>query len=146
VSFFSPVGVGRVLFHNLRAILLATVLGIFSFGVLAVIVLMLPMVLVGFFMATVARAGLAPLVFLQAFVLPHGMLEIPAMLLAGAAIIRLGGTLATPAYGQSIGEAWLNALADWAKVMLGLVLPLLLGAALIEVLITPRVVVWLLGG
>ena len=84
--------------------------------------------------------------FLAAIVLPHGILEIPAIILAGAAILRLGAMLAAPANDKTIGEAWIVALADWAKVMFRLVLPLLLGAALLEVLVTPRIAVWLLGG
>ena len=146
IRFFAVTGIGTVWFHNLRAVLLATALGIFSFGILAVIVLMLPMMVVGYFMASLANTGLSPLLFLSTLVLPHGILEIPAIILAGAAILRLGATLAAPAHGQTIGEAWLRSLADWAKIMVGLVLPLLLGAAALEVLLTPRLAVWILGG
>ena len=60
--------------------------------------------------------------------------------------MRMGATLATPARNQTIGEAWLRSLADWAKIMVGLVLPLFLGAALLEVFLTPRMIVLLLGG
>jgi uncharacterized membrane protein SpoIIM required for sporulation len=77
--------------------------------------------------------------------LPHGILEIPAILLVGAAILRLGGTLTTPARGKTIGEAWLFALADWTRVTVALVLPLLLGAAALEVLVTPRLALMVLG-
>jgi len=146
LKLFSVTGIGTVWMHNLRAILLATIIGIFSFGVLGVIVLMLPLMLIGYFMGSMAGAGLPPLTFLAAFVLPHGILEIPAAILAGAAILRLGATLAAPAEGQTIGEAWLRALADWARIMAGLVMPLLLGAALLEVLVTPRLAIWLIGG
>ena len=146
VRFYSVNGVGLIWFHNLRAIVLATIMGVFSFGVLGVLILMLPMVLIGYFAATVAAAGISPVLFLSAFVLPHGSLEIPAMILAGAAILKMGATLATPARNQTIGEAWLHSLADWTKIMLGLVLPLLLGAALLEVFLTPRLIVLLLGG
>jgi uncharacterized membrane protein SpoIIM required for sporulation/ABC-type transport system involved in multi-copper enzyme maturation permease subunit len=146
IRFYSVNGVGIIWFHNLRAIVLATVLSVFSFGVLGILVLMLPMVVIGYFAATAASAGISPVLFLSAFVLPHGSLEIPAMILAGAAILVMGATLATPARGQTIGEAWLRSLADWAKIMLGLVLPLLLGAALLEVFLTPRLIVLLLGG
>ena len=144
-DLFSPLGVGAVWLHNLRAILLATGLGIFSFGVLSVLVLMLPFMIVGYLAAGVASTGINPGLFLLAFIAPHGMLEIPAIALAGAAILRIGATLAAPADHMTIGEAWLRALADWAKILLGLVLPLLLGAALIEVLVTPRLAVLLLG-
>ena len=97
-------------------------------------------------MASVAGIGLHPLTFLVALVLPHGLLEIPAIILAGAAILRLGATLAAPAGGRTIGETWLLSLSDWTKIMVGLVLPLLLGAAAIEIYITPRLAVLILGG
>jgi uncharacterized membrane protein SpoIIM required for sporulation/ABC-type transport system involved in multi-copper enzyme maturation permease subunit len=145
IRFYSVNGVGLIWFHNLRAIVLATILSIFSFGVLGILVLMLPMVLIGYFAATVSAAGISPVLFFSAFILPHGSLEIPAMILAGAVILAMGATLATPARGQTIGEAWLRSLADWAKIMLGLVLPLLFGAALLEVFLTPRLIVLLLG-
>ena len=146
IPFFSAAGIGTIWWHNLRVILLATVLGIFSFGVLAAIILMLPFILIGYFMASVAGIGLHPLTFLVALVLPHGLLEIPAIILAGAAVLRLGATLAAPASGRTIGETWLLSLSDWTKIMVGLVLPLLLGAAAIEIYISPRLAVLILGG
>jgi uncharacterized membrane protein SpoIIM required for sporulation/ABC-type transport system involved in multi-copper enzyme maturation permease subunit len=135
-----------VMLNNMRTIFLATFAGLLSFGVLALIVMVVPILFIGFFAATSASAGLSPLLFLLAFVLPHGILEIPAIIIAGAAILRLGATIASPAPGKTISEAWLGAAADWAKVMVGLVLPLLLGAAALEVLLTPRIVYWLFGG
>ncbi len=78
--------------------------------------------------------------------LPHGVLEIPAIIIAGAAILRLGATLAAPARDQTIGEAWLAAFADWTRVMVALVLPLLMGAAFLEVFVTPHVVAYIFGG
>ena len=78
-------------------------------------------------------------------VLPHAFLEIPALILAGTVILNLGATLTTPADGKTIGEAWVIALAKWAKIMIGLVIPLFFGAALIEVLITPHIAVLLFG-
>lgn len=145
LRFFSLQGIGTIWFHNLRAIAIATVLGIFSFGVLSVLVLMLPFVLVGYLAAGAASAGYSAVLFLLGYIVPHGILEIPAAALAGAAIIRLGATLATPADSMTIGEAWLRALADWAKIFIGLVLPLLLGAAVIEIMLTPRIAYLLLG-
>ena len=145
IRFFSASGITTVWLHNLRAVALATLLGIFSVGILAVIVLMLPLMLVGYFMANLASVGIAPGLFFLSTVLPHGILEIPAMILSGAAILRLGATMASPSNGQSIGESWLRSLAGWARVMVGLVLPLLLGAAILEVLLTPHLAVWFLG-
>ncbi|MFN3307776.1 MAG: stage II sporulation protein M [Anaerolineales bacterium] len=136
--------VGLVWFQNLRAILLASLGGFFSFGVFGMLVLLLPFALIGYFMASLVQVGISPWVFLGAFILPHAILEVPAILIAGGAILRMGASFATPARGQTVGEAWLRALADWARVMLGLVMPLLLGAALVEMLITPRLAFWLM--
>ncbi len=144
--FFDNSSIPVVLLNNIRTIFLATFAGLLSFGVLALIVMVVPILFIGFFAATSASAGLSPLLFLLAFVLPHGILEIPAIIIAGAAILRLGATIASPAPGRTISESWLGAAADWAKVMVGLVLPLLLGAAALEVLLTPRIVNWLFGG
>lgn len=146
IPFFSAAGIGTLWWHNLRVILLATILGIFSFGVLAVIILMLPFILIGYFMASITSVGIHPLTFFVALVLPHGLLEIPAILLAGGAILRLGATIAAPAKGITIGEAWLHSFSDWTKIMVGLVIPLLLGAAVVEIFVTPRLAVLLLGG
>ena len=146
VRFFDNSSIPVVWLNNLRTIFLATIAGLLSFGVLAMIVMVVPILLIGFFTATIASAGLSPALFLLAFVVPHGILEIPALILAGAAILRLGATLASPSPGQTIGEAFLGGMVDWAKVMVGIVLPLLLGAAILEVLVTPRVAMWIFGG
>jgi uncharacterized membrane protein SpoIIM required for sporulation len=145
LEFVSARGAAWVLFTNLRAMLLATAAGAFSFGVLGVVLLMTPLAIIGFFTGQVALAGLNPLAFLAAFVLPHGLFEIPAAVLAGAAILRLGACVLAPPRGTTLGQGWLAALADWAKVMLALVVPLLIAAALMEVFVTPAVVVKVLG-
>jgi uncharacterized membrane protein SpoIIM required for sporulation len=146
LRFFENSNVPLVWFNNLRNIILATIAGLLSFGVLALIVMVLPVLMIGFFTASIASAGLSPFLFLLAFVIPHSILEIPAIILAGAAIFRLGAAIASPSQGKTIGESWLAAMVDWAKVMVGLVLPLLLGAAILEVLVTPRVASWIFGG
>jgi len=74
------------------------------------------------------------------------VLEVPAALLAGAAVIRLGLAGVSLPRGTSLGESWLTSLAEWARVFVGLVVPLLVAAALLEVFVTPRVAVLLLGG
>jgi uncharacterized membrane protein SpoIIM required for sporulation len=145
IRFFSVSGVGVVWVHNLRAIALATLMGLFTFGVLGVLVLVLPFVLIGYFTATAASFGVPVLTFLTAFVLPHGILEIPAIILAGGALLRVGATLTTPAGGRTMSEALLQSLADWLKIMVALVLPMLLMAAALEIFVTPRIAILLMG-
>jgi uncharacterized membrane protein SpoIIM required for sporulation/ABC-type transport system involved in multi-copper enzyme maturation permease subunit len=146
MGFFSLLGASMVWLHNLRTVLIASALGIFTFSVGGVLILMLPLALIGFLAGTAGLVGINPAVFTLAFTMPHGLLEVPAMILAGAAILQVGAAFVTPAQGMSIGESLLRALADWARVMLALVVPLFLGAALLETYVTPSVVMWLLGG
>lgn len=145
LPLFSVEGILTIWMHNLRAILIATVFGIFTFGVLGMLVVMLPIFLIGFFAASVSAIGISPGLFLGAFVLPHGVLEIPAIIVAGAAILKLGATLAAPAKNRTIMEAWLEAFVNWAKAMILFVIPLLFLAAILEVYVTPQVVMLLLG-
>ncbi len=125
--------------QNGRVLVAATLLAIFTFGVVALILVAVPFGLLGFILAQVTMAGLAPLPFMVA-VIPHGVVEIPAIVLAGAAAVRLGSIVTHPPDGMTVGEAWLMAAADAAKIGVGLVLPLLLIAAVLEVALTPRVV------
>jgi len=97
-------------------------------------------------MANFAAAGLSPFTFALAFIIPHGILEIPALIIAGAALLNLGAILASPAYDQTISESFIKGLGNWARVVVALVAPLFIGAALLEVYLTPRVAVLLLGG
>ena len=106
---------------------------------------MVPLALTGFFAGQVALIGLSPVQFFAAFILPHGIFEITAAVLEGAAILRLGASVIAPPSGKTLSEGWLMALADWAKISLALVLPLLLVAALVEVFVTPLVVSAVLG-
>ena len=146
IHFFSVGGMGMILFHNLRAVLIDSLLGIFSFGVLGIIALILPFGIIGYFIAITGQIGLSPWSFLLGFILPHGIVEIPAIIIAGALIVRMGLTLVTPQENHTIGEAWIRTLADWARLICFLVLPLLVVAAFLEVFITPRAALAMFGG
>jgi uncharacterized membrane protein SpoIIM required for sporulation len=135
-----------VLSNNVRALLLAGLLAVFSFGTLAVALLMAPLAIVFFFVAQAAHLGYSPLLFLAAFVVPHGVFELPAASIATALAVRLGATFMSPEHGVTVGEGWLWALADFIKVFVAFVLPLLALAAAIEVHVTPSIVVWAFGG
>jgi len=127
--------------HNLRATILAGFFASFTFGVTAVFYAMLPMGLAGFMAGEVAQAGYNPLVFLAAFILPHGVVELTAAALAAAFGLRLGMSIMDPPRGFTVGQAFLLALANYLKI-LSLVIPLLVIAALLEAYLTPQVVAW----
>lgn len=131
-------------FQNLRAMFLGSILGLFTFGILGVLVMLLPFAIVSYFMVPLDIVGVPAWKYLLATVLPHGIFEIPAILLLGAAILRTGARLASPSRGESISDGLIRSLADWAKIVVGLVIPLMLGAALLEAFVTPRAAIWLL--
>lgn len=142
-----PVGrIGPVLlifWQNLRVMLLAIILGAFSFGIMGVLPLIASVGIVGYLMNLLNLSGLPVGVYLIGFILPHGIFEIPAAMLATAAVLQAGVILAAPDAEKTVGEVWISAFADWAKIMVGLVIPLLLLAAFIEAWLTPRLAVWL---
>lgn len=146
LGFFSTSNVITIWWHNLRAVSIAAILGSFTLGVAGVLVLMLPMGLIGFFTGAASLAGLSPLTVLVAFTMPHGLLEIPAIILSGAAILQVGASFVSSRNGQSIREGLVSSIADWAKITLAVVVPLFLGAAILEVFVSPQLMVRLLGG
>jgi stage II sporulation protein M len=92
---------------------------------------------VGALLGVFQLLGFSPVVLAVNGLLPHGIFEIPALILASAAMLRIGVVLVTPQIGRSMGEVVLEQLADWTKIAIGVVLPLLLIAAVIETYVTP---------
>ena len=135
-----------ILMNNVRALGLATLFGIFSFGILSELLLMAPIAIVGYLAGNLALAGQNTVLYLSALVLPHAIFEVPAAIIAGGAILNLGMVFISPPRGSSLGESWAKALADWARISLGIVLPLLLLAAFIEAFVTPKIALFLLSG
>ena len=54
-------------------------------------------------------------------------------------MLYFGVALVTPQTGKSIGEVVIELLADWTKIFIGLVIPLLAVASVIETYITPTI-------
>lgn len=135
-----------VLIHNVRVLVGATLLAVFSFGTLAIALLMAPLAIVFFLIVQATHLGYNPVLFFATAVLPHGVLELPAASIATALAVRLGATFMSPPRGMTVSRWWIWALADFVKVFLALVLPLLALAAAVEVHVTPAIVVWAFGG
>jgi uncharacterized membrane protein SpoIIM required for sporulation len=127
-----------IFWQNARAMLLAMILGFLSLGILGSIPLLITMGIVGYLMQLLTVNGMSPWLYL-AFVLPHGIFEIPAMVIATASVLKAGALMSTPNQGKTVGEVWIESIAEWCRIMTGLVLPLLLLAAMIEAWITPRI-------
>ena len=135
-----------VMSNNVRAILIASFFGAFTFGVAGIVLLMAPVGIIGYFAGNLALAGLNAPLLIGGVVAPHGLAEVPAIILAGAAILRLGLAWVSLPQGTSLGESWLRAVGEWARIGLGLVLPLLAVAAALEVFVTPLVALRVLTG
>jgi len=123
--------------HNLRAVGIILLLGLFSFGVLGVLVFLLNTSIIGIVLALEGALGISPLKLAIFGILPHGIFEIPALILSSAAVLYIGIALVTPRSQLTLGEVLINAIADWAKIGIGLVLPLLTIAAVLETWVTP---------
>ena len=126
-----------ILGHNIQAIVIILLSGLFSFGVLGALVYVVNMGVIGVVLAIIRIVGGSPIKMSIYGILPHGIFEIPALILASAAILYIGVMLVTPRPQRTLGEVLIEALADWAKIGLGLVLPLLTIAAAIETWVTP---------
>ena len=129
-----------VWWNNTRAVLLYFVSGLFSFGALPIVLVVLPVAPAAFVAGLVGNSGINPAVFLAAFILPHGIFELPAVIIGAAAAMRLGTSLLRSSAELSMGEGWWLAIVDFFKLLILVVIPLLLIAAIFEVHITPRVV------
>ncbi|MBC7252015.1 MAG: stage II sporulation protein M [Anaerolineae bacterium] len=145
VGFLPSFNVSAVFANNVRALTLGALLALFSFGSLALIQMMLPMVIIGFFVGEAFLLGYNPWVFFAAFILPHGIVELPAAVIATAFALRMGASVVSPPKGLTVSEGLLLTLADFLKVFLFLVLPSLLIAAALEIWVTPRIVLGIYG-
>lgn len=124
-------------FHNARTTVVFLLLGLVSFATLGVTLLLLNMGLVGGVLGGASLIGYSPLLVFVSGILPHGIFELTAVFLAAAAMFKVGAQLVTPQTEKSLGEVLLLSLADWLRVFVGLVVPLLAVAAVIEVYVTP---------
>ena len=131
--------------HNLRAELVIMVLGIFSFGVLSVLAFIGNFALIGGVLGAVRLVGISPWLIFVSGILPHGILELPSIILLSAAVLNMGLRLVTPEEGRSIGETMIMTFADVIKVLVAVCIPLLILAALIEANITPRILLAVIG-
>jgi uncharacterized membrane protein SpoIIM required for sporulation/ABC-type transport system involved in multi-copper enzyme maturation permease subunit len=124
-------------FHNARTTVVILLLGLVSFSTVGLTLFMVNIALVGGVLGAVSLVGYSPLAVFAVAVLPHGVFELTAVFLATAAMLKAGALLVTPQPDKSLGEIFLLSVADWFRVFVGLVVPLLAIAAVVEIYITP---------
>jgi ABC-type transport system involved in multi-copper enzyme maturation permease subunit/uncharacterized membrane protein SpoIIM required for sporulation len=134
-----------IVWQNGRILLGALILAIFTFGAAALVLTPAVYFILGYLFSQILLAGYNPS-FLIAAIFTHGIIEIPMIVLATAASVRLGAVVTRLPVGFTVGQAWTRAFGDTVKIAIGLIIPGLLLAAFIEAFITPRVVVAVLGG
>jgi uncharacterized membrane protein SpoIIM required for sporulation len=130
----------EVFYINARMNVVCLLLGLVSFGTLGLTVFIANIALVGGILGAAELVGYSPWLVFAAGILPHGIFELPAIFLATAAMLKVGAQLVTPQADKSLGETLLLSLADWCRVFVGVVLPLLAVAALVEIYVTPRLI------
>jgi uncharacterized membrane protein SpoIIM required for sporulation len=127
-----------IFLHNVRAAATIFVAGLISFSVLGMLAFLANIGVIGGVLGMFKLAGVPPGQLFLVGILPHGLFELPALIIASAAVLRMGVALVTPQMGKSMGEVMLDLIADWARVFLGVVVPLLAVAAVIEAYVTPQ--------
>lgn len=127
--------VGVILANNLVAAAV-TLGGAVTFGLLSALSMLVNGMLVGTLVAV--TAGDASLLLLAALLLPHGVVELPALWLAGAVGLRVAHRLVR--YLRGVDERPLTrAEAVEVALLVVVVVALIAVAAWIEVHVTPRV-------
>lgn len=135
----------EIFVHNAEIVLITAALAGITFGVTPILILGLPFAVIGFLAGQAAQHDVEVWRFLVAFFAPHGLFEIPALLLAAAFGLNIGLTLMAPPRHLGFGGGLLLAVVEWIK-MAWLFFPLFLLAGVVEVMLTPRVVAALFGG
>ncbi|PJF42141.1 MAG: hypothetical protein CUN50_05275 [Candidatus Thermofonsia Clade 1 bacterium] len=145
-SALSDVGIGvRFIFgQNVRVLLGAAMLSIFTFGVMSIFLASFTFGVLGFLLAQPIMSVLGYGVVLAA-ILPHAIFEVPALIIGAGAATRLGALVTSPPKGMGVWEAWLRAFADMLKLLVAVAIPLLAIGAVVEVYLTPRIVLMVLG-
>jgi uncharacterized membrane protein SpoIIM required for sporulation len=145
-SITDKLSASYLFFNNTRAVAVIFLAGMVSFSVLGILFYVLNISLIGGVYALLELLGLnAAEIFLNG-VVPHGVFEIPALIIGTAVMLYFGAAIVTPQTGKSMGEVVIELLADWAKLFLGLVVPLMAIAAVIEAYITPNLLIKVMGG
>jgi uncharacterized membrane protein SpoIIM required for sporulation/ABC-type transport system involved in multi-copper enzyme maturation permease subunit len=127
-------------YHNARTTVAFLLLGLVSFGTLGLALFILNVGLVGGVLGAATLVGYSPLYVFTIGILPHGIFELSAVFLATAAMLKTGAQLVTPQTDKSLGETLLVSLADWFRIFVGVALPLLAVAAIIEIYVTPLLI------
>ncbi|KYO65175.1 stage II sporulation protein M [Thermovenabulum gondwanense] len=126
--------IGLIFQNNVKALLLMMFGGIF-FGIIPLIGMIFNGLLIGIMLAMVFYEG-KTLAFFLATLLPHGILELPVIILGASFGLKTGFEVIIPSKKQNRMENLKENLTK-SVLSMGILVPLLYIAAVIETLITP---------
>lgn len=134
--------------NNIRVSLLSNLLSIFVFGAFSFLVPAVAFAQISFVAGALAERGGSwtalgpdsPLQFLLGYVIPHGLIELPAAILSAALGLRIGAALLSPPTGFTVGQNIMWAVAQFFKMWALVLLPLFLAGSLIEGLVSPLII------
>ena len=144
-TFFGSSPALAIAWQNGRILIGAALLAMFTFGAGALILTPAVYVILGYILSQIVLAGYNPSFMIPA-IFTHGIIEIPVIVLATAAGLHLGAVITRPPKGSTVGQAWTMALGDGIKLTLGLIIPGLMIAGLLEAYVTPLMIRLALGG
>lgn len=145
-GLLSRLSAWAILGHNVQSLLAATVLGFFSIGIVAMLLLAAPIGIIAYLALQVSNLGIDPWLLLANGVLPHGILEIAAAVLVTAYAMRLGTVFLRKPEGDGGMLGLARDLGQFCKLFVSVVLPSLLLAAWIEAEISSRLMIGFLSG
>lgn len=134
-----------IFFNNVRSLFIAALLALVSMGILALLLLLAPVAIIVYIIGQIGSIGVNPWLFLAVTVLPHGIVELPAAILATAQAMRMGDVMLSPPEEGGGVDGILREAGHFVKLFVSVVLPLLLLAAWIEARITPHLLLNFLG-
>ena len=121
-----------ILQNNVEAMLLVVFMGIFA-GLFSLTFLFANGFMLGVFASLLYAQGMLPLFFLGT--IPHGIVEIPCMLLSAAIGFQIGGAVIKKIFLKRVGLT--AEFSEGIKFAVIIIVPALALAALIETYITP---------
>ncbi|RLI83100.1 stage II sporulation protein M [Archaeoglobales archaeon] len=142
IDFSNPLEVFIIIFLNNALKSLVSLVTGFFFGIFPLLFIFVNGYLIG--MVTFTKGSELGFLRIILALLPHGILEIPAVILASAYGMRLGGMFYRRVFkGEDADIA--NAVKFFLKKFLRIIVPVLFAAAFVETFITPTIVFYLNG-
>jgi uncharacterized membrane protein SpoIIM required for sporulation len=129
-----------IFLNNIRALFAMLIFGVLTLSVGGILAYILNIGLVGGVLGFAGELGFSPVTMFLVGILPHGLFEITAIVIACAAVLHMGVMLVTPDPERTISQVLVESIADWFRVMTAFGVPLLVIAAVIESNVTPQLI------